>query len=122
MAQIRCYRITVITTDCQSVYGSSTLPSTAKFMSKPELPKEGTVEYYKMALELIMALSVDYDGYNPSNANDMKGLVDDMADVAALAYRDQSMFSSDDTSIADIRKHLDGARALVEQFKKKNAL
>lgn len=44
------------------------------------------------ALETIIGIGLDYDGFDTSNAQDMKSLVDDFMDIAKMALRGEDIW------------------------------
>ncbi len=54
-------------------------------MKKSNIYKPGTAKYYRDQLVNIQAVAMDYDGYNPQNAKQMKELVDELRKMAGQA-------------------------------------
>lgn len=66
---------------------------------KPFIPRPDTREYYRDALTLICAIAVDWDGYDPNNAEQMRGLIKDMVEVAGAAIDKKPSYVTDKETI-----------------------
>ena len=54
--------------------------------------KPGTAKYYKDQLENIVAVAIDYDGYDPNNAKQMRELVDELKAMAGQSLRHEKLY------------------------------
>ena len=54
--------------------------------------KAGSAAYYKEALTLINLVAIDYDGYNPNSAKQMRELVVEMAQMARDAINHKKLW------------------------------
>lgn len=52
----------------------------------------GSAEYYKDVLSNIRAVCINYDGYDPKNAKQMKELVDDISDMTLKALNKEIIY------------------------------
>jgi hypothetical protein len=62
-------------------------------MSLRKLTKE---EHYKETLEMIIGVAIDYDSFDTSNAEQMKGLVDDLVEIARDGVTHTPMWYDED--------------------------
>ncbi len=51
------------------------------------------LENYKLALESMVDILIDYDGYDPNNAKSMKSLIDEMVKLADDTLHDKPVLS-----------------------------
>jgi hypothetical protein len=56
-------------------------------------PTAGTVEYYRLALDVIVMIGCDYDGHDKANAESMRQLVDELVNQARRALRGEALFT-----------------------------
>ena len=59
---------------------------------KINLYKPGSAKYYKDTLKNIHAVAIDYDGFNITNAKQMKELVDDLKKMASDALQHKKLY------------------------------
>ena len=57
-----------------------------------KLSKEWKFKNYRDGLSAVVGIAAGYDGYNPKDAKQMKGLVAELAQVAADALLDKPIF------------------------------
>jgi len=61
-------------------------------MKEHNIYRLGSAKYYRDVLQNIRAVCIDYDGYNPQNAKQMKELIDDIKDMAKQALNHEKLY------------------------------
>lgn len=56
------------------------------------LCKPGSAKYYRDQLKNIAMVLIDYDGYNPENAKQMRGLLEDIKSMADKALKHKKLY------------------------------
>jgi len=54
--------------------------------------RAGSAKYYRDALFNIYGICFDYDGHNSNNPKQMRGLVDEVRDMALKAFQNKALY------------------------------
>lgn len=60
--------------------------------NKINLYKPGTAKYYRDQLHNISAVTINYDGYNPHSAKQMRELIDELKSMADDALNHKTLY------------------------------